>query len=735
MARFVVLLLLGATVGGAVVWLLPGSGESRPARIAAPVPAAVVEPPDPASTPADAVAGGGFAAERLAVFEQVAAVDEPSELESRLRVVVGRPASLSRTMELEALLARYVELDPEGAATLARRLYLDTRFLVPVFETWAVTDAEAAIAAVALIQPAARQRKLALAILGTIGNDAGGFERVAAALPEADRRSFEVDALIEAARHDPFGTLQSVLAMEQSVLQSYALVEITGIAASHDPRGTLAVIDRLDDYTMRLTNTNRVLGVWAAADPEAVFAWLESADSRRLPDSPVAFRPLAQSDPERLLAMANTMPASARTNAQRAALQAIAEADAEAAIALLASMPPSANQDQLLQTIAQSYGRQNPELALAWADGLSPPSNNARASVIQGIAAVNIDRALDIVVADAQTANSGLAGLGITGRLPSSLSLMMSLTMLGNDDQIERVVDRLAGIDNPAMGSMISSAMSRWSRTDPNAALNWALNNADRIDASAFSNMANEMANTDIDLALATMARLPPAQRAGWFEGVASGVARYDVNQALSLLNRYQGEPGYAEAYGAVVNQLAQLNPAAAASMLSDAPAGSANSLMSASFWVAREWTMSDPAAAANWATTLSDPSTQSRSLSQVAQVWAEQDPDAARQWLLGLTSGVARDAALEGYISSAAQRGEFDPRLLDAYSTPQLAQQAAYQAITRIGRTDPAAARQLMNDYITDETMRQRAEEQLARSGGSSGTTIVSSDGIVIVQ
>jgi hypothetical protein len=282
--------------------------------------------------------------------------------------------------------------------------------------------------------------------------------------------------------------------------------------------------------------------------------------------------------------------------------------------------------------------------------------------------------------------------------------------------EFARVADRLLAANNPQVRSVLSSTIGNWARQDPDTALRWALDNAERLDPSAFQQMAQGLAQSDPARALGMLDLVPPAQRSQWATGLAQQLAQNDPAGAMNLLDRFRGQPEYAGVQNAVAQAMARTDPAAAAAVLRDAPAGNS----SATLMVAREWSRRDPAAAAEWAVGLADPNRQRQALSQVASGWAERDLAGAERWLLGMSPGEQRDLALDGYISAAAQSGRLEPRMLDAYSTPEAVQRGAARAISQIARADPQEARRLLGAYISDETLRLQMEEVIARTGGT---------------
>jgi hypothetical protein len=398
---------------------------------------------------------------------------------------------------------------------------------------------------------------------------------------------------------------------------------------------------------------------------------------------------------------------------------------------------PGSDRDLLLQTIARSWGEQNPELALAWVKGLSPPSETALVNVLQGVAATDFDRAIDLMIEELDSSNQ--IGAPTFARI-ATLPLLLSITTTDSAN-LSRLLDRMLEKNDPRIQSMMSSAMSNWARNDPDAALDWALTHAGTLDANAFSQIGQQLAQSDIELAVNSLGRLQPEQRAGWLEGVLGQLAQTDINRAVSLLAQHRDTPGYENAYRAVVVSLARSDPPAAARMLQSAPSqvGLADArITSAASTIAREWARRDPAAAARWAVALSDSNTQRISLNAIGQSWVQVDADEAGRWVATLASGPARDAALDGFISAAAQTGDFDATLLDGYSSSEARQRGATRAILQIGQFDRAEAERLIDATFADDTTRRQMHDQLDRMGAagaviSSGNVIINSGSILL--
>jgi hypothetical protein len=681
-------------------------------------------------TPADV---GRITGARVAAYEQAAGATDEIDIESMIDFAAARPRSRARDLEIKALMARLAEFDPARAVEFAQSAYLDMPLLVQAFEALARADSGAAIIELSGIAPAARQRRIALALLEVIGHDDASVARVAAALPVADEGSFRIDALIARAETDLYGAMQAIFGSNRTSVMSLAVSRIAEIAARNDPEGALALSETIEDRDMRRSFQLTLLNAWGETDPDRVFALLETADPSLLASGSTVFRTIARSDPDRLLAMIDQFPPSARNNARSAVMQALAERDPVEAIAMFETMSPGQDRENMAQVIAQAYGRENPDLALAWVRSLDPPSQNAMRAVLQGIAQTDVDRAIDLMIEEID--NQGAGQFGATNSLAASLSFsMMFSTLSSNSSDMARLADRFLEVDSGPLGLNMSTIVSMWASRDSEAALNWTLANADRLDPSALRNVSQRMADENLDLAVSMLNQLPADKRAGWIEGLVGRMAQNDVNAAIGFVERYRGQPGYAEAYGTVIREIAQLDPVRAAGMLASAPESSAN--MSAIFTITREWANRDPAAAARWAMNeISDTRLQTSAISNVASMWAQRDGESAQSWIYSLSSGPARDAAINGYLGAAAQVGQFEPRLLEAYSSDAAGQSGVSSAIVAMARSDPEEARRLLDTYITDPAIRAQTAERLEQSTAVSSGIIFSNGNLIFLQ
>jgi hypothetical protein len=160
-----------------------------------------------------------------------------------------------------------------------------------------------------------------------------------------------------------------------------------------------------------------------------------------------------------------------------------------------------------------------------------------------------------------------------------------------------------------------------------------------------------------------------------------------------------------------LAQQLAASDPPGAAQLLASV-GGRAAGDAGAELAIARSWAERDPAAAAAWAMELAAPH-RPMVVSIVTTIWGSRDPDAVRAWALRLPAGDHRDMAL---ASALRVRGAapLDPALLAAFSQDRARQTAIVNVIFQTASSDPAAARRLLAEHITEPRMREQAEQMI---------------------
>lgn len=701
MRRQLLLAALGAVAGGTLVY---GAYRFREMPPALPSPVAAEASANAARTPAEA--GATVSATRLVAYERAAAMPDRAAVEAAVAAAAAAPASYATRNALAALLARLTEMDAAPAARLAAKLDLGHRFAAPVYRAWAAADPDAALAEIGHFDSSADRQALALAVLAALGNDDANLARVADALPEIERFSFEVEAYALRAENDLAGTLADLAAAGKGELLVSVFYKRIGQAAAHrDPRAVLAMSETIGHREGNRLFRVGVFETWGETDPAGLLAYLESAPPRSVPNIAGTIRTIVAGDPEEVLGRLERYPSTYRRALQSAALRALAETDPQAALARLGDLPRGSDRDALVGTVAETLGRQDPTAAIAWAAALQPPSQQAVNGAIAGMAAVDLNRAIDWIVREIE--NPTVTGVNALEAFSPTV-VFLGVRAPGFD--VARAAERLLATGNATLEQRAASMVFAWAQTNGTAAIDFALGHLDSFEPTEITPLARQVASLDPDLAVRTIDRLPATHRVTWIPGVAEVLARSAPDRALSFLAAQRGQPGYEQTVGAVVNQLATTHPSAAAELI-DTVAWSAE-IRPAALALGTAWAQAEPQAAAAWAVRLERPGP----IGAVATGWARVDEGAAERWARTLPSGALRDAAVNPILNATAERGEPNFTLLDALSTDAVRQQSASRVILAVGRTDQARARTLMDTYLTDTAVRQRTEQQLAQ-------------------
>ena len=727
MRRAIVALAVGAVAGAAVVVVLEQPGKNEPARAAAEAaslaetralpPSVETAAPPAASIPARdgaSNAQGGFASQRLRVYASVAALDDLGAIEARIEAAAAQPDSPRRDLELEALLARLAEIDPPRAMRLAQSLFLDDRFVVAAFTAAAAASVEDALAALASMRRPGLQRDVALALLDTLGDDEGTVERIAASLPASLRLSFEMRRLTRRAQRDPAGALLAAMRLENRDMLQEAVTNIAASSATASPVeiDALAQMLEAEDPDLARAFRSSALTRWARSDPAAALAFLEERASTL--DGSLASNiasVAATADPERVLGLLDSLPSSARSTTQSRAIRAIAERDPLRAIQLFEALPAGQDRNGLARTVARSYAQQDPDAAMAWARSLRQPVD-LMLGVIEGIAAVDFDRAAGLVLQELSAQGGGPAQASGNGGRPAVIpptGLVGSLVTnqrAADAGSMTRLAEGLLALDSALGRSGLMLMLGSWMQADTARATDWLLANLTRVPPETLNNVSRTLARTDIESAKRLTDSIPDTVRASWAANVAGTLAESGIANAMQWVERFRGQPVYEAALSRIVQTGARYDAKAAAPLVE----GLSPALRSeVSREVALQWAQQDPAAAARWFETIDDETTRSDTLGMAARLWAQRDAAAAERWARALADSDKRDAALGGVFAGRAASGAVDLRLLDEIGAATVRQWAAMTAISALGN-EPEAARELL-PYVTSAAMRRQAE------------------------
>ena len=552
-------------------------------------------------------------------------------------------------------------------------------FLIGVFLTRiAEEDAGAALELLReLALDPATTRALALQVIAAMGTSEDTLDTVLVALPGMDARRFRVDAVAELAGADPDRALELALAMSEQV-RGDAVRAVANVWGENDPYSALAQAESIVDADLKLAFVDRTLRQLARTDLMGAVAFVNgryTASDREYPRLMQAIgQESLQLDPMAALDVARQIGGRFGMNIERQAVERWARENPLAAFAYAQGLPPSGQRQSLRETVALAYGARDPDAALAWARSLQPTSRDVMSAVLAGIARADPMRAIDHMEAEGPSGDPYLGGAFrlVVGALQNTATPRVPPAA---------IADRLLAIDGGQRDNIASMFLDYWANQDIDAALDWLLVNIERVPDRAYSQLAQRLAESDPSEALRRANRLPPERRDEWIRGAVVSMARRDPAGAVQWVAEFRGQSVYDTTATAVIQAAAYANPEQALTLF--------DSLSQQGRIDAAE---------------------------SVGAAWVQQDIHAARDWIHRMQAGPVRDAALKGFMSGMREEPP-DAATLSLFSTDGARQEAVVRILDRVARRDQAEAVRLMDQYITDPELRQRAGLALVRA------------------
>lgn len=496
---------------------------------------------------------------------------------------------------------------------------------------------------------------------------------------------------------EPPLTLDQALAIANPGERRRALARLATTGAQQDPAGALAAARRIANPQDRLAYQSVLARELARSDPELLLANLNAfgePEAEAMVIRTLASEPLAAVSPERLLALAEEIDGQMAMFARQVALQRWGETDPAAAIAYAEALPLGQQREQLLSGALRGLAQKDPEAALAWLANQRNPSPQLQSVVYAGIAQTDPERAIDLLF------DSNMLETQFSNQMQASaMPLLMTLAQSGGADRA-RVADRLLSVPSGRQ-PYLQMFLSNWSQTAPEDAIAWLGRNAAAVGVATYQQVAQNLARNSPERAAGFTSQVPAAARDEWIVGVAQGYAQRDAEATLAWLGQYAGQPVYRQAALAVAQATANYDPLRAAELLATADLDDQRAVGAAAM---------------------------------IAANWAQRDASGARAWITSLPRGAARDGALSALVSTSGAVLP-DPATLGLFSSDRAREQALLGVIVQIAQSDEPRARGLLDEYISDSTMRARAEQAIENRAGAGFGVFVTPDGRAIVR
>jgi hypothetical protein len=352
-----------------------------------------------------------------------------------------------------------------------------------------------------------------------------------------------------------------------------------------------------------------------------------------------------------------------------------AAVDRPAALAAALAIPEKAERGMSLTEVVSVWGENEPSAAAAWINSYYLASERASKLMLVFYACGH---------------SNPTAARDLWQQLPPGIL---------RDDAVMTFIQELARQDrDAAVGCLngIQSAYGRkdardsilfdWARTEPAAALAWALEQPrlqDRDDVAR--------------VVIYRVLQQDPARAASLVGALSATTLAHD-----------------ADVVSEVAGQWATRDANAAAAWSQQLPAGPPRDRALAE--VGSRWAEQDAPGAAAFAKGLADSGEQAKWLGQVAQVWSAYDAKAALAWLGTVPEGPTRDAVVAGFGDGLAiWKPEEAARFAASLPAGELQTETTLKVVTRWVRDDPSAAAAWVSAFPTGPA-RERAIAELVK-------------------
>jgi hypothetical protein len=340
--------------------------------------------------------------------------------------------------------------------------------------------------------------------------------------------------------------------------------------------------------------------------------------------------------------------------------------------------------------------KNDPIAALQWArENERPPGQALEYTVLSQL--VQIDPQL--ALAEAQNIQDASMRSNMIGNV---------IHMMANEDPAS-AAQLLAQIpDEQARQTASARLVSVWVDRDPDAAIDWILSQDGPQSAAMLQAAVSKLARSDPDAAMRLLPRLDEGAQYGMRQAIAHQLAASEsAERAMNFVRQFEGQEGYEALQASVISGIARQDPLQAKRLADQLSSGAARDAAYAGLMQYRAQT--NPAEAAQWAQNIGDDNYRMSALGQIANQWSRSDPAAAERWLNGLPEGRDRDAAIAMSVGHWKSHGAQQKRLINSIGDRDMRSQAKLRLAFGLLRSDPAAARRMMQDPdITDEQRQQ---------------------------
>jgi hypothetical protein len=551
-----------------------------------------------------------------------------------------------RRNALRDVLTAWAQADPASAIATARTMpkALRDAVLPAMFDQWSRIDPQAAFAALDQIADAGVRAKAASLVVHNFAfSDPAGALALARSLPVSlQNKQLFADIFTQWGQQDPAAALAAAQLLPGGASRTQALESMFASWAALDPLSALKAAEILPKGPDRDGALAKSFASLAADDPASAASYLANLPAGPARNQLVATLAdaWADSDPAAALAwLDKNAVGSTFDDAIKGVLTKLSQVDPLAAINFIGGMPDNASKTSFLQTVVGEWAKADPATAAAWVDtNLSGNFHDAAmASALNSLIAADPKAAIPYMLT-IQNINllDGLAGnLGAALAGQDTQAALDWLNSLPADKYVGMLhleatqavfgvwidtdpADAAAHLPDPVSGDLILGGIVRqlaatWGTYDGPAATAWA------------SSLKDESGRLDaLQTSLSYWGQSDPA--AAW-DYVAD---HPEVRQGLMANEPFSG----------ALETWVQTDPMAAVAAIAALPDDAPGNLkLSATREFVSDWTKADPQAASQWINSLPQGTQRDNAVQLLVLEQAPANPAAAFNWALSMTT------------------------------------------------------------------------------------------------
>jgi hypothetical protein len=438
------------------------------------------------------------------------------------------------------------------------------------------------------------------------------------------------------------------------------------------------------------------------------------------------YRTLNIDQPERLKELSDMLGGQIGTQIRLAELRLFVDQDVQAALNRVTILPAGSEREQLLSVLADYMVGSSPARAIEWATEVERRLPGATRVVLNEIAATDVLLAIDHAL-DLQMPPQLIAQWTNAGRIESI-----------DEKQIRQLAAKLAAAGTSQQRAF-SNLMFAWPQVDPNAAIDWLMEQGGAVDTAYVQQLARGLVVGNVELASSIARNLPANSRGTWVAEVAGAYMSLDMEAATAWLAQFNAEPNYEDWAFDVAVQLLNRNPnsarrqqsqganaAAAASLLSNLSRAPDDSVTAA---ISSRYSLLDPIAALQWAQRLPTQGAQQVGIAAAIGGWTIADPRAAKARAMDLPNGPIRDRALGAYMAQNIDtHGTFDESALQEFSSARARDEALARlsrAFVMLGSRESDRAAELVREHIEEGGLRENISNEISRWQENAGISL----------